>query len=78
MPRLANDCLSQVERGALEEQLRCDNCIRVKTEGWGQVRLKPHIRKENDFECTGPQLRIDTHSYSKHTVPARAPPLQPA
>ena len=35
MPRLANDCLSQVERGALEEQLRCDNCVMGKTEDWG-------------------------------------------
>jgi hypothetical protein len=44
MPRLANDCLSQVERGALEEQLRCDNCVLGKTEDWGPWYLKPAIR----------------------------------
>ena len=59
MPRLANDCLSQVERGALEEQLRCDNCVLVKTEGWGQWYLKPHIRKENGVECTGPHRHAE-------------------
>ena len=60
MPRVANDCLSQVERGALEEQLRCDNCVLVKTEGWGQVRLRPQIRKENGVECTKVRSALST------------------
>jgi hypothetical protein len=86
MPRLANDCLSQVERGALEEQLRCDNCVLGKTEDWGPWYLKPAIRKENgrhrgargaDAALRGARC-CSTCSCSKHTVPARAPLLPPA
>ena len=80
MPRVANDCLSQVERGALEEHLRCDNCVLGKTEDWGPWYLKPAIRKENGVECTGPHRHAEPAAAapSKHTVPARAPLLPPA